>query len=335
MRNRPWTKEEEKLLKTLTEDKTPVAECARRLCRSRGAIVQARTGFGWHRKPARQFDTLRKDEVFLKKLKGLLFVEVSDKDIGLKLDISGYCVRLLVRHLGLVKKVKLFRKQTKGRSDSYDPELIEKIRVMYTEEYKTVARIAEILNIHDYSVGYILSKYKYKAVFRRIWNKEDDELMIKLLNEGKDIDYVGMIMHRTDEGIIGRCYKLKIDHKYQVVRDRRYKNKHSRTKLEDVIRRKLQVAELRCSKNGNEFSIEHRDVEDLIRKQNGLCFYTGERLSYVPNTHNCFSIDRVDSSRGYTKDNIVLCITEINFMKQSFKKDRFVELCKLVANNKK
>ncbi len=46
-----------------------------------------------------------------------------------------------------------------------------------------------------------------------------------------------------------------------------------------------------------------------------------------------FSIDRVDSNLGYTQDNIVLCIWDINNMKFNFSQEHFIELCKMVARN--
>lgn len=42
-------------------------------------------------------------------------------------------------------------------------------------------------------------------------------------------------------------------------------------------------------------------------------------------------IDRIDSSKGYTIENCVPCCEEINIMKMSLSKDRFLELCSLVS----
>ncbi len=42
-------------------------------------------------------------------------------------------------------------------------------------------------------------------------------------------------------------------------------------------------------------------------------------------------IDRLDSSKGYTLENCVPCCEEINVMKMALTKDRFVQLCTMVA----
>jgi hypothetical protein len=43
------------------------------------------------------------------------------------------------------------------------------------------------------------------------------------------------------------------------------------------------------------------------------------------------SLDRKDSSIGYTKDNIRWVLKDINMMKQQFSEDRFLELCHQVS----
>jgi hypothetical protein len=45
------------------------------------------------------------------------------------------------------------------------------------------------------------------------------------------------------------------------------------------------------------------------------------------------SLDRIDSSKGYTKNNIQWIYKPINSMKRDYTQERFIELCKLVAKN--
>jgi len=46
---------------------------------------------------------------------------------------------------------------------------------------------------------------------------------------------------------------------------------------------------------------------------------------------NTWSPDRIDSSKGYTKDNINLCLWDINQMKSNHTLEKFTSLCKLVV----
>ncbi len=45
------------------------------------------------------------------------------------------------------------------------------------------------------------------------------------------------------------------------------------------------------------------------------------------------SLDRIDSSKGYTKDNIQWVHKHVNLMKHKFDQKYFVDICKLIANH--
>lgn len=68
-------------------------------------------------------------------------------------------------------------------------------------------------------------------------------------------------------------------------------------------------------------SIKVHDLFEIYKKQNGKCFYTGEKLR-LPNSRNkrlnsrnVISLDRIVPSEGYSKNNIVLCLRIINTVK--------------------
>ena len=59
-------------------------------------------------------------------------------------------------------------------------------------------------------------------------------------------------------------------------------------------------------------------LEMLYENQKGKCYYTGIPMKLTSNkTRDLFlmSIDRKDSSKGYTSDNVVLCCWGINVLK--------------------
>jgi len=71
---------------------------------------------------------------------------------------------------------------------------------------------------------------------------------------------------------------------------------------------------------------------DLFLKQNRKCALSGISLYFgnTPTT-NCASLDRIDSSKGYTIDNVQWVHKHINFMKRNYSQDYFIEMCKKVA----
>lgn len=88
-----------------------------------------------------------------------------------------------------------------------------------------------------------------------------------------------------------------------------------------------------------EFDISIDDLERLWEKQGGRCAYTNEPLSFpaVMNATNMnrddftASLDRRDSSLGYTADNIQWVHKVINIMKMDLNENVFFRYCMLVA----
>lgn len=69
--------------------------------------------------------------------------------------------------------------------------------------------------------------------------------------------------------------------------------------------------------------------------QDGRCFYSGEVLLSDKNDASRpfgkMSIDRLDSSKGYTTDNCVLCLSDVNYCKQQYDVGKFLSICRLIA----
>lgn len=86
------------------------------------------------------------------------------------------------------------------------------------------------------------------------------------------------------------------------------------------------------------FDLEIYDLEKQWIKQNGKCALTGQSLyfgKYVTknnNTDTNASIDRIDSTKRYTIDNIQWVLKDINIMKMALSQDIFISLCKQVAD---
>lgn len=82
------------------------------------------------------------------------------------------------------------------------------------------------------------------------------------------------------------------------------------------------------------FQVSKEDLWKLYEQQNGKCALTGLDISFANKTTepNEASLDRVDSSKGYVKDNVQWVHKDINKMKMELPLERFVELCKLVSH---
>ena len=94
-------------------------------------------------------------------------------------------------------------------------------------------------------------------------------------------------------------------------------------------------AKFRAERDGLEFSINVDDVKNQYISQNGICFYTGNKMDVknLPWKSNgsSISIDRVDSNKGYTVENIVLCENFVNRMKGNLSQKEFFGLCETIT----
>jgi len=93
----------------------------------------------------------------------------------------------------------------------------------------------------------------------------------------------------------------------------------------------VNVAMYRAKKRKIGFDIDKQFVETLWESQGHKCAYSGLEMTFESGKPNLVSLDRTDSSRGYTKDNVVLCCAAINRMKLDLSIADFRRWCQLVA----
>lgn len=77
------------------------------------------------------------------------------------------------------------------------------------------------------------------------------------------------------------------------------------------------------------FSLSIEDVYNLYIKQNECCKISGVQLSF---TDNSASLDRIDSSKDYTIDNVQWVHKIVNTLKGSFSDNDLISWCKIIAS---
>jgi hypothetical protein len=81
------------------------------------------------------------------------------------------------------------------------------------------------------------------------------------------------------------------------------------------------------------FKLSSKFMWELFLRQNRRCALSGISLDF--GTKKTASLDRIDSRRGYTEDNVQWVHKDINRMKVNYPEDYFIRLCKLVAKHSK
>jgi hypothetical protein len=88
----------------------------------------------------------------------------------------------------------------------------------------------------------------------------------------------------------------------------------------------------RGAKNRNlEFKITVKDVWNLYIKQSKKCALTGWDISWAKNAKLRCSVDRKDSKKGYTIDNIQIIELHVNIMKMALSQEEFIGRCKTIT----
>lgn len=94
----------------------------------------------------------------------------------------------------------------------------------------------------------------------------------------------------------------------------------------------------RAKSDNYEFNLTAKFLWTLFLAQNRKCALSGIDIHITEVTwkkgFGTASIDRIDSNKGYTEDNVQWVHKDVNRMKMDFKVDYFVDLCRHVANVK-
>lgn len=94
-----------------------------------------------------------------------------------------------------------------------------------------------------------------------------------------------------------------------------------------------------CKNRFKECTLTLEDLAEVWKRQSGLCVYTGLPL-ILPTSTNLktiditmrASLDRIDSSKGYTKDNIQFVSTPINYMKLTMSDKQAKQFLKAISS---
>ncbi len=111
---------------------------------------------------------------------------------------------------------------------------------------------------------------------------------------------------------------------------KRWREKHPDYNKVSTLEKRLSFWKHNALGRNIEWDLTIGDLKDMPLQ----CFYTNQKLTLDSNQLNTISLDRIDSSKSYTKDNVVFCCADINRMKSNFSLDYFISLCEKITQNK-
>lgn len=95
----------------------------------------------------------------------------------------------------------------------------------------------------------------------------------------------------------------------------------------------------RARSRDKEIDVELSDLKEIFDNQKGICVYSGVLLVH-PIDRICdpiytSSMDRIDSNKGYVKDNIQFISIAMNNMKNSMTHEKMLEALSVIKQNNK
>jgi hypothetical protein len=156
-----------------------------------------------------------------------------------------------------------------------------------------------------------------------IWEKSDDEFIknnYTILGGKQCAERLG----KTLSAVYSRATFLKIQKPIIPT-----KSSHIPKKIIAQIRIHAQAKNRVCS-------IDEMDIYNIWVKQNKKCALSGMYVQFhsIPKLSTA-SVDRIDSRKDYTLDNIQILHKDINLSKRIYTDEYYIYLCKLVAENNK
>lgn len=107
-------------------------------------------------------------------------------------------------------------------------------------------------------------------------------------------------------------------------------------KLEKTLRNRLDGAKRRAIKKNIPFDLDLEFIRKLWDEQRGLCKVSKLPMTYTLDSGRTFSnvsIDQINPSLGYTRDNIQLVCMSINQLKSDFDMNTVLLICSNVVKN--
>jgi len=101
----------------------------------------------------------------------------------------------------------------------------------------------------------------------------------------------------------------------------------------NIIHYRVTSAKNRAKNFGYVFELTDDIILKQIEKQNNLCYFSKQTLSFEENNWYSLSIDRLNSDIGYTVDNSVVVTKFVNRAKSNLSIIEFTKLIKEVSEN--
>lgn len=214
----------------------------------------------------------------------------------------------------------------RGRLRKYPQTMVDEMRRMRSAGH-SYAEIGRTLGVKH---GYVkhLCHHAGIGIGVEVWQPDNDTLLIELIKRGKTRKEVAMTLQQPMPTIRSELARIFPGEKPEYIHEFLTRGKDCRAAM---MKDKVRAARSRSERKGMAFELSVEEVTRQLDRQEGRCWYTGDVIEFRSYSGRCFSLDRLDSSIGYTTANTVICTWNANRMKQDMSIKEYVETCAKVA----
>lgn len=178
----------------------------------------------------------------------------------------------------------------------------------------------------------ITSELSKKEIARRVNGNENNSNISRSFSDIKNacglevfelISNYNIISGLTPENAIKTIYGYRTNNAIPKLEDKSQENIIAQFLLVKSTRRQ------KTSPSVKEYNLTLDYIKQLLLDQDYKDYYTGS----IPENYEEYSIDRIDSSKGYVEGNVVITTNKINLMKNDMSTEEFKNQIKLLYNN--
>lgn len=176
-------------------------------------------------------------------------------------------------------------------------------------------------------------KRRYNKVNKLLTKEYLEEHYVRLGKTPQQIAKELNIRSRTSVAVAIREFGIK-----KIIR-KKPTSQRGRYGVGEMSGKQYCVIKIRAARYNYEFNITIEDIWNQFLKQDRKCALSGVLLTLAKDSkpksfkEQTASLDRIDSTKGYTPENIQWVHKIVNKMKQNITDEEFTKWCCIIANN--
>lgn len=202
--------------------------------------------------------------------------------------------------------------------------------------------ISEHLNKPVSAVASKIHKLGIAARNTKRWKNEELKFLVDNYNK-IGVEKCAITLNKTKNSIWKKASLIGLTHnndiQYELIKDISGPNSKKWVGCGEISGAFFYRLKTGANKRNLDFDITIEYIWGLFLQQSRKCALSGVDIQFskknIDKSNTTASLDRINSSKGYTIDNIQWIHKDLNKMKTNFKQEDFIQWCKIIAERHK